>query len=522
MKSLVCSGSIFLRWVAYAWGSCIVGWGSSAFPVNAAEWNIQPRLTVSETYTDNVGIGGGFGGFGGRGHGSDFITQINPGMNISGEGRRFKVDLGYTMNNLIYAKSERFLMRHQLNSNGTAEIIKNHFFVDAKAVVDQQNVSLLGPVALDNTSLTGNRRTTHYWTISPYIRERFKDLASGELRYIHSETGANVRNFSNATSDAAIFSLNSGSAFRTLGWGMDFSHMEIGRKYSGPTFGSLKTIKMDRASGSLKYVVTSHFNLIGTAGYEHNSFISIRGKTSSPFWTVGFSWVPTQRTSISASGGRRFFGNTYAASFDHRTRSTVWNLSYVEDITTFGGQSSSGGILSADMLSSLFSGVQGGQALLAQGFSSSFSDPNNFLTNRLFLLRSLQGSLTLNGKKNSLVFRAFNYSRKSFSPDEEDVDLIGLANAILTRNTTQTGGNVLWNHRLSPRSNVNINFGYIRSSYDVVNQDDDNIIVSASFNKQLTSHASGSIMYTHNRRESNRNNSSYSANMIMATVNMNF
>jgi len=525
MKSRAYSDNCFSRWMACLWSGCIVGLGSSVFQVNAAEWDVQPRLAVSETYTDNVGMGGGgFGGFGGRGGrgGSDFITQINPGVNITGEGRRFKINLGYTMNNLIYAESERFRMQHQLNSNGTAEIIKNHFFVDANAAVSQQNISLFGPLALDNASLTGNRRTTHRWSISPYVRQRFKSLASGELRYTHSETGANVQNFSNNTSDSAIFSLNSSSAFRTLGWGMDFSHMEISRKYSGPTLGALKTIKMDRASGSLKYIVTSHFNLIGTAGYEHNSFISIRGKPSSPFWTVGFSWVPTQRTSISASGGRRFFGNTYAASLDHRTRSTVWNLSYVEDITTFGGQSSSGGILSADMLSSLFTGSLGGQALLDQGFSGSFSDPNNFLTNRLFLLKRLQASLTLNGKKNSLVFRAFNYSRKSFSPDEEDADLIGLNNAILTRDTTQTGGNILWNHRLSPRSNANINFGYIRSSYDAVNQDDDNIIVSASLNKQFTSNTSGSIMYMHNRRESNRNNGSYSANRITATVNMNF
>lgn len=527
MKSLDYAGSCFSRWLAYLWSGCIVGLGGSVSQVNAAEWDIQPRLMVSEAYTDNVRMGGGgigFSGLGGQSRGgSDFITQINPGVNITGRGRRYEANLDYTMNNLVYARNERFLMRHQLNSNGTAEIIKNHFFVDANAAVTQQNVSLLGPLALDNGNLTGNRRSTQRWSISPYARQRFKNLAAGELRYIHNEMSSNVRNFSNNISDSAVFSLNSGSAFSTLGWGVNLSHTEIDRKYSGPRLGALKTIKMDRASGSLKYVVTSHFNLIGTAGYEHNNFISIRGKPSSPFWTVGFSWAPTQRTNVSASGGRRFFGNTYAASVDHRTRSTVWNLSYIEDITTFGGQSSSGGVLSADMLSSLFSsGTQGGQALLDQGFSGSFSDPNNFMTNRLFLLRRLQASLTLNGKKNSLVFRAFNYSRKSFSPDEEDADLIGLSNAILTRNTTQTGGNVLWNHRLSPRSNANINFGYIRSSYDVTNQADNNIIISASLNKQFTSNTTGSIMYTHNRRESDRNNSNYSANMIMATVNMNF
>jgi uncharacterized protein (PEP-CTERM system associated) len=519
--------SRFSYWLACLWSACIVvALNNPISQANAAEWDIQPRLMVSETYTDNVRMGGGigFGGFGGIGRrgGSEFITQINPGIGITGKSRRFDVNINYTLNNLIYARNERFLMRHQLNSHGTAEVIKDHFFVDANAVVTQQNVSLLGPLALDNASLTGNRRSTHSWGVSPYARQRFKNFAAGELRYTHSEVSSSIRNFSSYAADSAIFMLNSGSDFRTLGWGIDLNHTEVNRKFSGSSLRRLGTIKMDRAIASLKYAVTSHFDLIGTAGYEYNSFISIRGKPSSHLWTIGFSWIPTQRTSISASGGQRFFGTTYAASIDHRTRSTVWNLSYVEDITTFGGQSSSGGILSAGMLSSLFSGIQEGQILLDQGLPSSFANPNNFLTNRLFLLKRLQGSLTLNGKKNSLVFRAFNYSRKSFSPDEEDAGLIGLANARLTRDTVQTGGNVLWNHRLSPRSNANFNLGYIRRSYGVTNQKDDNIIVSASLNKQFTPNTTGSIMYAHHRRESDRNNSSYAANRVTATVNLNF
>ncbi|WP_350281888.1 TIGR03016 family PEP-CTERM system-associated outer membrane protein [Nitrosomonas sp.] len=493
--------------------------------MSAAEWNIQPRLTVSETYTDNVRLGGGigFGGLGGFGSGSEFITQISPGVNITGEGHRFKSNLNYTLNNLVYAKNERFRIRNLLNADTSAEIIKHHFFIDGRAAISQQNAFLFGSQALDNATLTGNLRNIYRWSISPYVRQRFSNLASGEVRYVHGEVSSNVNNFSNSSSDTAILSLNSGSAFKTLGWGINYSHTQIDRKYARPNLGRLQTIELERTTGMLRYAVTSQFNLIGTAGYERNSFISIRGRTSSPLWTVGFSWTPTKRTKIDASGGKRFFGNTYAASVDHRTRNTVWNLSYIEDISTFGQQSLAGGsILNASMLSQLFSGLQGGEALLNQGLPSSFADPNNFLTNRLFLLRRLQASLTINGKKNSLVFRGFNYSRKSFSSDEEDADLIGIGNAVLTRDTTQTGGNILWNYRLSPRTSANINLGYIRTSYDAVNLKDDNMIVRAGLNKQFTSHITGSIMYYHLQRESNRNNSSYDANAVTATLNMNF
>lgn len=524
MKLFWRNNGSFSRWEKCFRVGCIVGLSGWVFQASAAEWNVQPRLTVSETYTDNVRLGGGvgFGGFGGI-SGSEFITQISPGVNITGEGRRFKSNLSYTLNNLIYAKNERFRIRNQLNTDTTAEIIKHHFFVDGRAAISQQNAFLFGAQAPDNATLAGNLRNIYRWSISPYVRQRFSNIASGEVRYVHGEVRSNANRFSNSSSDAAIVSLNSGSAFRTLGWGINYSHTQIDRKYARPGLGRLQTIELERTTGMLRYAVTSQFNLIGTAGYERNSFISIRGRTSSPSWTVGFSWTPTKRTKIDASGGKRFFGNTYAASVDHRTRNTVWNLSYMEDISTFGQQSLAGGsILNASMLSQLFSGVQGGEALLNQGLPSSFADPNNFLTNRLFLLRRLQASLTVNGKKNSLVFRGFNYSRKSFSSDEEDADLIGIGNAVLTRNTTQTGGNILWNYRLSPRMSANINLGYIRISYDAVNRKDDNVIVRASLNKQFTSHINGSIMYYHLQRESNRNNGSYDANAVTATLNMDF
>ena len=508
-------------WMRYLGVGCAFGLSSWVFQVSAAEWNIQPRLTVSETYTDNVRLG--VGGFGGNGSGSEFITQINPGINITGNGHRFKSNLNYTLNNIVYARNERFRIRNQLVTDATAEIIKRSFFVDGRAAITQQNAFLFGSQALDNANLTGNLRNIYIWSISPYVRQRFGNLASGEVRYTHGEVRSNANSFSRSNSGTATFSLNSGSAFRTLGWGINYSHTQIDRKYSGSSPRGLPAIELERSTGMLRYAVTSQFNLIGTAGYERNSFISIRGRTSSPLWTVGFSWTPSKRTKIDVSGGKRFFGNTYSASVDHRTRSTVWNLSYMEDISTFGQQSLAGGsILSASMLSQLFSGVQGGEALLNQGLPLAFSDPNNFLTNRLFLLRRLQASLTLNGKKNSLVFRGFNNSRKSFSSDEEDADLIGIVNAALTRNTTQTGGNILWNHRLSPRTNANVDFGYIRVSYDAVNLKDNNMIVRVGLNKQFTSHINGSIMYYHLQRESNRSNGSYDANAVTATLNMNF
>ena len=526
MKSSVCHFSLPYRFrVCYfflvsACGLCLTA--------QAAEWDIRPRLSISETYTDNVRLGGiggfgGFGGLGGAGGGSEFITQINPGVNLTGNGRRFNANANYTLNSLFFANSGRTLIRQQLNSNGTAEILRDLFFVDGRASISQQNAFLFGSQALDNANLSGNTRDIRNWSISPYARHRFKNLASGEIRYARSGVSSNQRNFFNNSSDAFIASLNSGSAFRTLGWGINYTHTEISRERAGVNLGK---IEMERITGTLRYVITPQFSLIGTGGYERNSFISIRGKPSSHSWTAGFSWAPTSRTTLSASAGERFFGRTFSGAFDHRTRGTLWNASYVEDITTFGQQSLLGGsILNAGSLGQL-PGIGDAGGLLNRGLPSNISDPNNFLTNRLFLLKNFQASLTLNGRKNSLIFRVFNMSRKSFSSDQEDADLIGLQNAFLTRDTRQTGGNVLWNHRLGPRTDVNINLGYTQFEFNATNQTNDNIIATLGVNKQLSEKLNASLLYRHQRRITESTSGSFSnnfsANAITATLNMDF
>ncbi len=523
MKLPVCHYSLTYRF--WIWSVCLVSAGSWFLTAQAAEWDVRPRLSISETYTDNVRLGGvgGFGGFGGSGGGSDFITQINPGVNFTGRGRRFSANGNYTLNSLFFANSGRTLIRNQLNSNGTAELLRDLLFVDGRAAISQQNAFLFGSQAADNANLSGNVRDIRTWSISPYARHRFKNLASGEVRYSRDAVSSNQRNFFNNSSNAYIVSLNSGSAFRTVGWGLNYSHTEISRERAGANLGK---IELERTTGTLRYLVNSQFSLIGTGGYERNSFVSIRGNPSSPFWTAGFSWEPTRRTSLSASAGKRFFGDTYAASFDHRTRNTLWNASYTENITTFGGQQSllGGGILNGGSLGQL-PGIGDGTALLNQGLPLNLSDPNNPLTNRLFLLRSFQASLVLNGRKNSLVFRVFTLSRKSFSPDQEDAGLIGLPNALLTRDTRQTGGNILWNHRLSPRTNANINFGYTQFEFNATGQKNDNIFATAGINRQLSERLNASLLYRHQRRltgSANNFSNNFSANSITATLNMDF
>ena len=489
---------------------------------HAAEWTVVPRLSLRETYTDNLRLGGGAG----RG---DFITQINPGLSLGGVGPRFTLNANYTMNNLIYAQASNLTrIRHQLDARGTAELMEDFFFVDGTAAITQQNISLFGPQAIDNVNVTGNRADVRRFNVSPYIRHRFKDFASAELRYAHNIVSSNANALRNSQGDSFIARLNSGTAFNTLRWGLNYSKQMIHFDRTG------RTIELERSIGDLRYMVTPRFGLTATGGYERNSFLSIRGSPSSPTWTAGFVWTPSERTNIVANAGERFFGDTYFADARHRTRLTMWNFSYVEDITTFNQQALLGGFGIADSLSHLIAaqnpGIDPGiiqqntDTLLGPEFSGSFFAPTNFFTNRLFLQKRLQASVALNGVRNTLVLRGFNITRQAYSPDDVDADLIGGVNAALLRNTRQTGGNALWSYRISQLTRANLNLGFTRFSFLGTDREDDLKIIRVSLTRrfpEILPSLNGMIEYRHNERDSNQA-ANYRENAVTAALNMSF
>jgi hypothetical protein len=73
----------------------------------AMEWKIVPGLDLKETYSDNITLAPP------GNEKSDFVTQINPGISLTGTGPRLKVNARYGMQNLFYAEeSNRNATKH--------------------------------------------------------------------------------------------------------------------------------------------------------------------------------------------------------------------------------------------------------------------------------------------------------------------------------------------------------------------------------------------------------------------------
>lgn len=501
---------------------------------DAAEWRVVPRMGLIETYTDNVRLGS-FGGVTGASSasasGGDFITQVNPGLSMTGLGPRFNFGLNYMMNNLFYAENASFTRtRHQLATSGTAELIKDLFFVDGQASMTQQNLSLTGPQSLDNVNVTGNRADVRTYSISPYLRHRFSDFASTELRYNYNKVTSDAFALFNTQGTGYSLALNSGTSFRTFGWGFNYSNQAVDYLRTN------RHVEFERYIGTLRYRVTRQLGLIATGGYEKNTFISIRGSPSSPTWTVGFAWEPTERTNIEVSGGQRFFGDTYSGKATHRTRLTVWEANYDQSITTFNQQAQAGSMFSmGGALSQLLAAQnpnvgqdtiqQNAGTILGQGASGAFANPNNFLSNRLFLQKRFQASVAMNGTRNTLVFRLFNMTRQAYSPESVDVGLVDTADLSLLNHTRQSGATGLWSYRISRLTTANINLGYTRFSYLGAGRQDDMMLFSTGIMRQLPEimpNLVGTLQVRHNMRTSTLAGANYHENAGIATLSMSF
>jgi uncharacterized protein (PEP-CTERM system associated) len=429
--------------------------------VQAVEWSITPTVTVRETYSDNVRLAPAAAAR------SDFISEITPGINVIGNGRGVKAHATYGLQYLSYAHdSEGSTIAHHLDASANVELLENLFFFDGSAAISQQNISAFGAQPVDNTNVTGNRTSVRTLTASPYLRHSFGTTASSEARYTHTSVSTSTGGLADADTDGVLLSLNSGPAFRNLGWGLQHSHQ---RNH----FENAQTIDFRTTSGNLRYLLTPRFALTATGGYDKYDYASTGDQPKGWFYTGGFSWKPSERTSIAASAGKRFWGRTYMLESSLRGRLSLWRVSYNESVTTSQSQfaiqatNNTSGFLNQLFLGSIPDPVARQRAvdrfILTTGITPVLGRPVNYFTNQFFLEKSLQASVAVTGAKNTVILGLFNTSRRAQTALGATEALLSATTQSLDANTRQTGVNATWDWRVTALTSASLNAMYART-----------------------------------------------------------
>lgn len=488
-----------VRWVIAALACMSVG-------AQAAEWKVTPRISLEETYTDNVAL------VPSNAAKSDWITQVTPGVSIEGKGDRLRLNADYALQNLVYANdSSRDNFYHQLNASVNATLVENTLFMDAKGNIQQQATSLLGPVSQGNLN-TSNISDVSSYSLSPYLLHKFGSSAVGELRFTHDSVNTQVGGLSDSSANKVDLKLNSGPSFYDLGWGLSYTHEKTNYDLRQDTDSKVFT-------GTASYRVFPKLRAIATAGYEKNNFIYLAGQEPrGSFWSAGLSWTPTTQTNVDASVGERFFGKTYAFGLNHRTAQSTWVANYSQNITSMRQdflnpltQEWANFFQATVVHASDKSPLTSQEALeLAKMFMSDvLGQPNLVLTNQYYLSKQLLGSASIKRGKSLVTLTAMHSVRESV-----ETTTFGPASFSAVNNVKQYGLSAQWAMQISPRDTFNLGAGLTRNVFPYLSRTDDTSFVKLGVSRKLEKKVTGSVDFFHTLRNSNFNENDYTQNAV--------
>jgi len=193
-------------------------------PAARADWTFIPTLDLRQTYTDNVAL---------QREGqeqSQFVTEITPGMQLRHKGPRLVMNAAYQLQ--YYAMQDHDVSgtnrtARRLSADARGKLIDDMLYIDANANRSRQNISPFGQTNLDNTFASANRTEVTTWRVSPYLVHRFAAAATLETRYTRDSVDAGRTGLGNTSGDSLSVKLDSGTAFRKVGWGVQVSEQTI-------------------------------------------------------------------------------------------------------------------------------------------------------------------------------------------------------------------------------------------------------------------------------------------------------
>lgn len=421
---------------------------------------VKPRVTLTETWSDNVALSGNSNGS----KESGFITELAPGVRIDARTARLKAYFDYTLRGQFYSTPSGYSRtQNQLNTFGTLEAVSNWLFLDFSGMIAQQAISAFGTQSPSSTSLNSNSTETSTYRVSPYIRGQLAGFAEYLLRYNYSTTHANASTASDVDLSEWMGQLRGSTPFQNLRWSLDASQQTA-------DYSNGRKTDSERISAAGTYTVLPQFKVTFSAGQEANNYASAE-KVNHNTTGYGFDWNPTERTQLSAFREKRFFGNGHRYNFNHRFPLSSISFSDTKDVSVLPNQFTSVGM---GTLYDLF------RQICSQQLASQFSDPvqldiaanncanglvgltglpgntqvtSSFLSSRATVQRRQQLALAMQGTRNTLTVMFNRNESQSILASNSFSDDFSQNN---TNNIKQHGVSVNLSHQLSGLTSANL------------------------------------------------------------------
>jgi uncharacterized protein (PEP-CTERM system associated) len=457
-----------------------------------AEWKFSPRVDLRETYSDNVNNQAGDAARGA------WVSELAPSFDLFENSARLKVSAHGDLHGYAYSEDDLpYTNKSARNFNGTgkAMLVENYFYTDASASSSRQAISALGATTANPFSST-NTTQIETWSVSPYFQHRFGANTDVLVRYTRDDVRGDLMGYGSNIANTRLVQFGSGNIGNTLSWGLLHTHQDLHSQYGGDS-----SSENDLLNGrwSLQRVLA----LTASVGYDNYDFPSLGQRTAGRSWSGGFIWTPSGRTRVELSMGHRYFGKTGMLNSSYRTQHTVWTLTYDDNVTTSRSQFLlPTSVNVAAMLDSLFAAAYPDPTLrqqaiasyiAANGLSPQLTTNVNYLSNRYFRDRRLQGGVTFTGARSSLALAVFRDERNALSMADTDSILLGSNQLSANDNVRQKGLNGVFDYHLSSRTTASVTASLSRLQSMTTNTRTNNKELHLRLQRNFTKKINGNV-----------------------------
>ncbi len=502
---------------------------AAAFPAHAA-WDFTPMATARATYSDNVTLRADDQAE------SGMVLQLTPGFQLVNRSQRFDFRLNYALNLFTYSGSRpNGAQRHSqdLNGNLNSRLVEDLLYLDASAAVRQQAVSAFGPLQSGNDYVSNNRNEVRSYRVSPYLVHRFGAFANGELRYSRDSVSTDHIGMRRSDGNTVSAQLVSGPTFRRFGWDARVARSVVEEQLpTGVNSSNEQTTSSKTANLGLRYAASPQLNVGVFGGYDDYDFSGLGGAQSGAAYGANLQWTPSARTSLQASAGHRFYGPSYSLALQHRSRGTMWNVSYNDAVSTSRSQFLlPQAIDTAAMLDNLFRAqisdpllrAAAVQAYMQQaGLPPSLASSINFFSNRYSLQKQLSASVAWQLARTTSMFSLYKSRREMLSSQQVDNSLLGSSLAIYNDNTEQAGAMVSVSYRPGAQTVVTLTGNAINVKSLAATQTNHHRDVRLNLARTYSPRVSGSVELRHVKGSAGLGGQQYTENAVTAVLTSKF
>lgn len=417
-------------------------------------WRFTPTVDYGLILTDNVNLQPAE-----RKHGQ-LLLEVSPGFDARYKGPRLVGQARYDLH--LFQALQRDVPgarnnSHALQSSARAELMDDMLFVDANASINQVGISPFGQSPSRYSS--ANSAEVKTWRISPYLRNRIGRFANSEVRYTRDGVDAGTTGMGDTQGETIAVSLRSGTAWQDMGFELNASDQTIHDKVRNDS-------TIQTGNFNLSYQVLRTLNVTAGVNYDNYNYESLGGANGGNGWNAGFTWTPSRRTSLTVNHGQRYYGPSRMLKAMHRTRHSVWNLSYDDSVTSTRANFllpravDTAALIDSLLLPSFPDPEERARAveeyIRTSGLPPTLADQINFFSNRFSLQKQLRASFGYRTARSAVVYSVYRIRREALSSSVADSVLLGSSSSIINDNVDQKGFAASLQYSLNSRSKLSL------------------------------------------------------------------